>query len=116
MAKNQELIASIVALAAEKNTDVPITEGLNNAQLAETLKGMKTPASPAPAKPAGPKDKDDVAEPAKVKRPPFYITDGHSLTTLKGILGPGDEVQSEYLIDGEKGINRHREGGVIAKG
>ena len=71
--------------------------------------------APAPA-PAKDEETDEVVEPAKVERPPFYICDGKSLTTLKGILGPGDEVQSEYLIDGDDGIKRHRENGIIAKG
>jgi len=113
MASNKDIITEITAIAIEKGVDVPVTEGLNNKQLAATLKGMKGPAVlPAPAKPA---DKDDVVEPAKVKRPPFYICDGKSLTTLKGILGPGDEVKADYLIDGKDGIDRHRKDGVIAK-
>ena len=112
MAKNKDIIAEITALANEKGIDVPVTEGLNNVQLAEMLKGMKGPA--APAKPETDKD-DDVVEPAKVKRPPFYICDGKSLTTKKGILGPGDEVKVEYLHDGKEGLDRHRKNGVIAK-
>ena len=114
MASNLELIESIEVEAKAKGVDIPVTEGLNNVQLAETLKKLKLPAGPA-----GPTvtedDKDDVIEPAKVKRPPFYICDGKSLTTKKGILGPGDEVKVEYLIDGEKGMKRHRENGIIVK-
>ena len=125
MAKNEDIIADITALAAEKGVDVPVTEGLNNAQLAATLKTMKAPAAPAPApapaKPAAPApakpadNTDDIVEPVNIKRPPFYIKDGKSLTTLKGILGPGDEVKVEYLIDGKDGLKRHVANGVIAK-
>lgn len=69
----------------------------------------------APKAPAPKADEDDIVEPAKVELPPFYICDGKSLTTLKGILGPGDEVRASYLIDGSDGIKRHRENGIIAK-
>ena len=121
MASNNDLIADIQAAAKAKGVDVPVTEGLNNVQLAETLKGLKELEAKGPSGPAGPaaskddNDDDDVIEPAKVKRPPYYICDGKSLTTLKGILGPGDEVKVEYLIDGKDGLKRHRENGVIAK-
>jgi hypothetical protein len=126
MPSNKDIIAEITALAAEKGVDVPVMEGLNNAQLAETLKVMKGPAGPAgpgtgdaATGDADNTDKDDdeveIVKPVKVKRPPYYISDGKSLTTKKGILGPGDEVKIEYLIDGRDGLKRHVENGVITK-
>lgn len=119
MASNKDIIADINILATEKGLANPVTEGLNNVELAAMLKEMKAPAkpaapaAPAPAKPAD--NHDDIVEPVKVKLPPFYIKDGKSLTTLKGILGPGDEVKAEYLIDGKDGLKHHVENGVIAK-
>lgn len=119
MAKSKDtLIAEITAEAQKQGIDMPVTEGLDATQLAITLKGMTAPApakpaAPAPAKPAD--NTDDIVEPTKAKRPPFYINDGKSLTTLKGILGPGDEVKVEYLIDGKDGLKRHVASGVIAK-
>ncbi len=110
MAKSKEtLIKEIEAEAKKQGTPAPVTEGLGAEKLADLLKTMKDAAASAKD------DEDDVVEPAKVKRPPYYICDGQSLTTLKGILGPGDEVKEEYLIDGKDGLNRHRKNGVIAK-
>ena len=111
MASNKDLITAIEAEAEAKGVDVPATENLTNAQLAETLKRLR---GPAPAPGTG-EDEDDVIEPAKVERPPYYICDGKSLTTLKGILGPGDEIKAEYLTDGDEGIKRHRQNGIVAK-
>ena len=61
------------------------------------------------------KDVSTPELPKTEKAQSFYICKGKSLTTRKGILGPGEKVQASYLIDGDEGLKRHRKSGVIVK-
>lgn len=57
-----------------------------------------------------------AAEEAKVKKEPsFYIADGKSLTSKKGILGPGDEVKAEFF-NGENTLEKLINSGHVKKG
>ena len=125
MPKNEELIKDIETEANAKGVDIPVTEGLSNAQLAETLKGLKA-AAPAPTNETDGKaddgkaddaaddstDDDEVEVEAKA---PYEMAPGKALTTLKGCIGPGEEIKAEYLIDGKDGLKRHVKNGLVVK-
>ena len=79
MASNAELVASIAALSESAATD-----GLNNAELSALLKKLKAEnESEAEAK------ADDVPR----------VAPGKSITSKRGILGPGEEVRESDVND-----------------
>lgn len=43
---------------------------------------------------------ETLAAVAAQEKPPFYIMPGKAITSLRGILGPGEEVKAEYLSGG----------------
>lgn len=73
MATNAELIADITAI-----NEGAETEGLNNAQLSAKLKELKAAA-------------DEVKT--------FTVVKGKSITSKRGIIGPGEEVTGEDVAD-----------------
>ena len=126
MPSNKDLIADIEAEANAKGVDVPVTEGLSNVQLADTLKVLKS-AAPAPVSNDDDKSddetsddetndaNDDEVEAPKTKKAPYTMAPNKAITTLKGVLAEGDEVKVEYLSDGEDGLKRHVENGNVIK-
>ena len=50
------------------------------------------------------------------KYPPFYVPEGTSITSKKGVLADGDEVKAEYLSGGEKTLNGLVKSGHVKKG
>ena len=77
MASNVELVASIAAL-----DESAVTDGLNNAQLTSLLKELRAADEEAAAK-------------AKVLR----VAPGKSITSKRGIIGPGEEVHETDVND-----------------
>lgn len=78
MASNVELAASIAAL-----DESAVTDGLNNAQLTSLLKDLKAKAD------------EEAAAKAKVLR----VAPGKSITSKRGIIGPGEEVHETDVND-----------------
>lgn len=119
MPSNKELIVDIEAEANAKGVDIPVTEGLNNAQLADTLKTLKA-AAPAPA-PKTDDETDDKTddetddEVEAVKRPPYYICDNKSITSMGGTLSEGMEVKAKH-VGGMERIKELIKAGIVAKG
>ena len=74
MATNVELVAAIAALDESAATD-----GLNNAQLSALLKSLKADEEAAPHTPR--------------------IAPGKSITSKRGILGPGEQVHEGDVND-----------------
>jgi len=60
----------------------------------------------------GPKE---TKKPNKVKRPPYYVSEGVAITSKKGILGPGKEVKAEYFPNGEKTLKELVEKELVEK-
>ena len=65
--------------------------------------------------------KEKAPEAPKVPEAPvetggsFVIKAGCSLTSLKGILGPGVEVKPEFFIGGQETLDKHKKNGYIVK-
>lgn len=96
MASNKELQDAIAARAAVLGLTVD-TAGMNNATLTETLKGLNeqktaeelaadaaAAAAPAPAAKAA-------------KRKGYFVADGKSVTSARGILAAGEEVRENDI-------------------
>jgi len=115
MPSNNELKASIKTEAEAKGVDVPVTEGKNNAELADILKGLKlsVPSTDADKEAA---DKEAADKEAAKKRPPFYIAENKSVTSRKGTLNEGDEIKAEYLGGGKQSLDAHIKAGNVLKG
>lgn len=111
MATNKILIAQAIALTLAASIELPEgTDKLNNAQLAELVKGMKKDHPDAAAKVEENERiaAEELAALAKKKAeegtPPYCIADGKSLTTKRGLLGPGREIKAEDLAGGDKAL------------
>ena len=87
MASNVELVASIAAL-----DESAVTDGLNNAQLTSLLKELRAADEEAAAKA---KADEEAAAKAKVLR----VAPGKSITSKRGIIGPGEEVHETDVND-----------------
>ncbi len=101
MPSNKELVNAIEAAAKAANVEVPETADLKNDKLAEILKDLKGLKAPA-------------AAPAVAK---YFVEDGKSLTSKRGIRGPHDSVAAKD-IPGDKGAERLEElegAGVLYK-
>ncbi len=124
MATNEKLIADIAKLDPKAKT-----AGVNNKDLGEMLKGLKAAAKVeaevkakadaeakakknatdpmAAANEAMSAKADATAKKAKTKkkRPPFYVAQGKSVTSKKGILAEDEEIKAEYLAGGQDSLD-----------
>lgn len=50
------------------------------------------------------------------EKPPFYLLPGKSLTSLRGIKGPGEEIKASDLPGGQKTLDARIESGHIGRG
>lgn len=117
MASNKELIAEIQALALDLGIEIekmPTNNiGLSDL-LAELNKGPEVETPPAP-------DTHDEAlamveaEVVKPIMPPYYVADGHSITSKRGILSAGDEVDERSFSGGMESVNDHVKKGFVIK-
>jgi hypothetical protein len=99
MASNKDLIKSIVAINPDAKTD-----GLNNNKLAEMLKGLK-------AQPIQPES--EAVEP---RDPAPVVAAGQSITTKRGILGPGEEIGPDDLGGGMESLVALHKAGYVVEG
>ena len=130
---NKKLVEEIQGLASELKVSV-VTEGKSNAELTSELIGLekekevraaakkaeedakkKTGAEDAADKRAK-KEKEKADAAKNKKKPPFYVADGKSITSLRGILGPGVEVKTSYLPGGKKTLDDLIKKDIIKKG
>lgn len=124
------LVAEAKGLADELGTDVE-TEDKSDAELADLIANMKVgvdEAAKAALDEAGADAAKDAAADAKQvktakveaaadeKKPPFYISDGCSLTCTRGVLGPGEEITAKDLPGGEASLAKHVANGHVSKG
>ena len=127
MPSNVNLIKQIGEIANAKGVDIPDTEGKNNAQLADILKGLKTPpVAPGAGDDAtgdddttiadsGDTGDDKESEPEPEVKAPFTIAEGKSITTKRGILGPDEEIKAADLSGGQTAVNAFVKSGHIIK-
>ena len=136
MPSNKELTEDILALDPEAKV-----EGLTNPKLATLLKQLRAaekttdtdiapkkstgfdliaPAETDPPTTAAPtvldtdqpepeEPKPAAAEPTNVHR----VAEGKSITSKRGVLGPGDEVRPEYFVGGESVLADLIEKGLV---
>jgi hypothetical protein len=122
MASNKVLIESISGLALALGSTAPETEGKTNADLVIILNGLKAEKAPEP-EPAAPVPEPKPAasipeqEPEQEPEPElkFYIVTGKALTSKRGILSDGDEINAEDLPDGLKALKAFVKSGYVVK-
>lgn len=131
MPSNKDLIAAIEVEAETQGVDVPDTKGKRNEDLVEILKGMKQPAAPegdenkgdpnAGAQDAADKKAETQEAKAKaeaekeVKKPPYSVAPGHSVTTKRGMINENDEIKAEYLGGGKTSLEALVKAGHVVK-
>jgi len=85
----------------------------------KTKKAVKKAVKPVEVKPEPVKPvevKPEPVKPVEIKAPVYKVAPGKSITSKKGILGPGEEVKAEYMSGGQKTIDDRIESGHITKG
>jgi len=131
MATNRELKAEALALGKQLGVEVDV-ERKNNAQLTELVEGLRAralaaeepeagevaeqaPASEPPVTSAPAAEEAAPAPPAALQatpKPPVYqIAPGKALTSLRGILGPGERVSARDFAGGQPNLDE-----LVAKG
>jgi hypothetical protein len=118
MASNKVLIESISGLALALGSTAPETEGKTNADLVIILNGLKAEKAPEP-EPAAPvpepKPAASIPEQEPEQELKFYIVTGKALTSKRGILSDGDEINAEDLPDGLKALKAFVKSGYVVK-
>jgi hypothetical protein len=138
MASNKELAEQAQLLGFELGEEVE-TEGLRNQELAELVARLRervqskngTPSTEPP--PPAPEPTPDTPpidgaadgsqggppppapEPTPAQRFEYQIAPGKSLTSPRGMLGPGDEIRATDVADGVKQLDYLVERGYVTK-
>ncbi len=110
MASNKELIKQINHHANNLGMDRLELDGFNNAKLAELLSDLKAKWRDATT--------HTVADGVKVDNSCngiMVISEGKSLTTKRGILGPGDGIVPGDLAGGEEALEYFVSTGHVLK-
>jgi purine-binding chemotaxis protein CheW len=117
MASNRVLIESILGLALALGSTAPETEGKTNAELVIILNGLKAEKAPEPEPEAPDSEPEPEPEPESEPEPElkFYIVAGKALTSKRGILSDGDEINAEDLPDGLKALKAFVKSGYVVK-
>jgi purine-binding chemotaxis protein CheW len=117
MASNRVLIESILGLALALGSTAPETEGKTNAELVIILNGLKAEKAPEPEPEAPDSEPEPEPEPESEPEPElkFYIVAGKALTSKRGILSDGDEINAEDLPDGLKALKAFVKSGYVIK-
>ena len=79
----------------------------------KAIKETRTVANKGDATPVQVNEKKAVQE--NVKKPPFYVATGRSITCKKGILTENQEVKQDYLREGKESLDRLVEIGRVIK-
>lgn len=75
-----------------------------------------TVVEPEPEKLADPIPSADKEEPTPTASEPtkvLSVVEGSSITSKRGVLGPGEEVRAEYFVGGEETIRSLKKQGLI---
>ncbi len=112
MASNKQLIEDIILLKPDA-----VTDGLKNDDLVAMLKDLrpqKTADTSEALKPDAAAAEAAAAEAAAADEPREYkIAQGKSVTSKKGVLGPGAIVKPEYFSLGQETIDSLIDKGYI---
>lgn len=118
MASNKELIEQIDALAEELGETVE-TKDLNNADLATLAKSLREKKANAGAEDAANAKSEAAAAKAKeaedAKKPDFYVKEGKSVTSKRGIRADGDEVTAKDFEGGKDVLDSLIKRGIVIK-
>lgn len=111
---NPKLVALLKQLrAAHNSTDVEIVRpvGIQLGAPLEENEPVSTAPEPKVEEPKveEPKPTPAAAEPTKV----LNVVEGSSITSKRGVLGPGEEVRAEYFVGGEETIQSLKKQGLI---
>ena len=111
MPSNKDLQSKILELDKGASTD-----GLNNDELARMLSDAKSNlAETSDVATDALADAEKEALENEIKRPPYYVADGKSVTCKKGMIDAGGEMKVEYLGGGKKSLATLVKAGVVKK-
>lgn len=96
MPSSANIIKAIAEVSEELGKDAPETENKSNGELANILSGLKAEKKEAAAK---------AEEEAAAKKPPFSVAPGKAITSKRGILSDGDEIEVGDLAGGEEALD-----------
>jgi hypothetical protein len=103
MASNKDLITSILAVSVALALDAPETDEKTNAELSEMLKELKVLEQ---AKTNSDSDED---------APDYVVNAGKAITSKRGILADGDEIEAKDLAGGDDALQAFVVSGHIKK-
>ena len=98
MASNKELITSILSVSVALAIDAPKTDGKNNAELSEMLKELKV-----------------LQQADKVPALDYVVNAGKAITSKRGILADGDEIEAKDLAGGDDALQAFVVSGHVKK-
>lgn len=98
MGSNKQLTSEALTLAKELGEDIK-TDSLNNAELAALVSDLK-------AKQKG------VTSEAKTG---YFVANGKAITSNRGILSDGDEIEAADLAGGKKALAAFVKSGHVSK-
>jgi uncharacterized protein YggU (UPF0235/DUF167 family) len=98
MASNKELITSILSVSVALAIDAPETDGKNNAELSEMLKELKV-----------------LQQADKVPALDYVVNAGKAITSKRGILADGDEIEAKDLAGGDDALRAFVVSGHVKK-
>lgn len=130
MASKQELATTAHTLAGSLNMEVE-TEGLDHAQLTDLVKDLRAKKKDAetvtqadeqqpktPEEPEAPEEPKTPEEPTTpVAADEYVVADGCSVTSLRGIIDAGQDVDASMFVHGEKTMRTFiKKGHFVRKG
>lgn len=77
--------------------------------------GTVTHVAPPPNAEAKTALKANLVKDDEPEKPPYYMAEGKSITCLKGLLAPGDEVKASYFGGGEETLRKHVKNKFVIK-
>jgi hypothetical protein len=104
MASNKELITSILAVSVALAIDAPETTGKNNAELSEMLKELKVL-----------QQAEINSDSDKVPALDYVVNAGKAITSKRGILADGDEIEAKDLAGGDDALRAFVVSGHVKK-
>lgn len=98
-----------IQLGAPPEDDSPEPTTLEYEPAPQDAEPEKLPEPIPSADTKGPEPTPTAAEPTKV----LSVVEGSSITSKRGVLGPGEEVRAEYFVGGEETIQSLKKQGLI---
>lgn len=115
MAKNSKKPSGGAVRADSSSSDPSKSDGSTTTEAEPAPRDTKSAKAPASDKPAGDDAKAAKAAADKPKKPRYAVAKGKSITSKRGILGPGDEVRVTDLSGGKERLDELAKAGVVVK-